>query len=432
MDRREFIKLCSVAGLGVASSQLPGTYLDANAQEGKKIFPVFVNATGGWDIFRVADPKGNLPNSEGFAVNEFEPDIIRQVAGTTISYPDLPDPNAAGGSNADLFEPWAPFMTVLNGVDCETNGHDTGQQNYMSGRLQQNSPALPALVAAALGGAKPLSFITNGGYDSTFGVPVSKTRLGNTNALLPLIYTNTINDFDNVEEAAKYHTEETFSRIMATRQARLDDMQRTQNLPLIKNKMNLLYTARTGMGDLKKINDYLPDELSNSNIERQAEIALAAYAAGLAQTATITGGGFDTHGNNDAGQDNSRSNIIRGTLRLLNRAVELGIQDELLVFMGSDFGRTPRYNDAQGKDHWSVGTVMIIDPSGEVPGGRTLGGTNDVGRYETVDTNGAVGGDLTIKNSSIHQWARKHIGIEDHEVVKLFPLNTGDNVINIT
>lgn len=433
MDRREFVKLCSVAGLGVASSQLPGTYLDANAQSGKKIFPVFVNAGGGWDIFRVADAKGNQNNAEGFAVNEFDASIIRTAAGTSISYPDLPEPNGQPGSNAEFFEAYGSIMTVINGVDCETNGHDTGQQNFMSGRLQQNSPALPALVAAALGGAKPLSFITNGGYDSTFGVPVSKTRLGDTNALLPLIYPNIQNTFgDDVENNEKFHTEETFSRIMATRQARLDDMQNTQHLPLIRKKMNLLYTARSGMGDLKRIIDFLPDDLSNSNIERQAEIAMAAYAAGLCQTATITGGGFDTHGNNDQQQDQSRANLFRGALRLIRRAEELNIADELLVFVGSDFGRTPRYNEAQGKDHWSVGSVLLLDPSGSVPGGRVLGATNDMGEYMKVDANGNEGGNVTIKNASIHQWARKHIGIEDNEVVKLYPLNTGDNVLNVT
>lgn len=438
MDRREFFKLCSLAGLGVASSQLPGTYMDANAQDAEQdIFPVFVNGGGGWDIFRVADPKDNTPNGEGFAITQYDASVIRpSQSANNILFPDLPTPQGQPGSNAELFDPYGDIMTVINGVDCETNGHDTGQQNFMSGRLQQNSPALPALIAAALGGAKPLAFITNGGYDSTFGVPVSKTRLGDTNSLIPLIYPNIINTFgDNIEDNERFHTEETFSRIMATRQARLDDMQRIQHLPLIKKKMNLLYTARQGMGDLKRINDYLLpiDELNDlANIERQADIALAAFKAGLCSTATVTGGGFDSHGNNDDQQDNSRANLFRGVIRLLVRAEQLDIIDKLFIVVGSDFGRTPRYNEAQGKDHWSVGSVLLLDPSGRVPGNRVLGGTNEVGEYERVDANGNVGGNVTIKNASIHSWMRRHVGIEDNDVVKLFPLNTGDNEVSIT
>lgn len=422
MDRRDFIKLCSVAGLGVASSQLPGTYLDANAAVDGKTGWFFFNATGGWDIFRVTNPKGNVNNAEGFALNsDFAPGDIRSAPNTDITY-------APVGNNAELFDTYGSMMTVINGVDCETNGHDTGQQNMMSGRLQQNSPALPALIAAAHGGAKPLAFITNGGYDSTFGVPVSKTRLGDTNSLMPLIYPNLQNPGPDGD--APFHTEETFGRIMATRQARLDDMQRTQNLPLIKNKMNLLYTARQGMGDLKKINDYLPMDLSQTNIERQAEIALAAFAADLCQTATITAGGFDSHGNNDQQQDNSRSNLFQGIIRFLQRAEELNVADRVVAVVGSDFGRSPRYNEAQGKDHWSVGCMIVIDPSGKIPGGRVFGATNEVGGFEKVDANGVAGGNITIKNGTVHKWMRSYAGIDDNEVVKLFPLNTGDDVID--
>ncbi len=422
MERRDFIKLCSVAGLGLASSQLPGTYLDANAAVDGKTGWFFFNATGGWDIFRVTCPKGNQNNSEGFAVNsDFAQGDILSVG--DIEY-------APVGNNQALFSQYGNLMTVINGIDCETNGHDTGQQVMMSGRLQQNSPALPALIAAAHGGAKPLSFITNGGYDSTFGVPVSKTRLGDTGALMPLIYTNAQNPNDEQQNFDLFHTEETFNRIMATRQARLDEMQQRQNLPLIKNKMNLLYTARQGMGELKKINDFLPDQLSQSNIERQAEIALAAFAAGLCQTATITGGGFDTHGNNDQGQDNSRSNLFQGIIRWLQRVDELNLADRVIAVVGSDFGRTPRYNEAQGKDHWSVGCMIVIDPSEKLPGGRVFGGTNEVGQYEKVDASGQVGGNITIKNATVHKWMRSYAGIEDNDVVKLFPLNTGANELD--
>jgi hypothetical protein len=425
MDRREFIKLCSLAGLGVASSQLPGTYLDASAAVGGDVGWFFFNATGGWDIFRVTNPKGNTPNSDGVVVNDdFGPNGIATVSGTQIQYPFEDLQGNPIGNNQAFFETAGPYMTVINGIDCETNGHDTGQQNTFSGRLAQNSPCLPALIAAAHGGAKPLAFITNGGYDSTYGMPVSKTRLGDTNTLYPLIYPNRLNP--QAEDSQLYHTEETFGRILATRQARLDELQRQQYLPLVKQKMNLLYTARSGMGDLKKIIDYLPEQIGQG-IESQAEIALAAFKAGLCQSATLTVGGFDTHGNNNQQQDNQRSELFQGILRFLQRAEELAIADKVVAVVGSDFGRTPEYNGDQGKDHWSVGCMLVIDPSGAIPGGRVFGSTNEFGQYEEVDANGQPGGNITIKNGTVHRWLRKYAGIEDAPLTQLYPITIPDD-----
>jgi hypothetical protein len=427
MDRRDFFKLCSVAGLGVASSQLPGTIVDASAQTAFDKFVVFVNAGGGWDHSLVGDPKGNVVNSQGFAINEgFAPGEIGQ-AGNLVYAPV--------GANAAFFGDFYQYMTVINGIDCETNGHDTGQLNTWSGRLQQQTPCLAALIAAVHGGVKPLSFITNGGYDSTIGVPVAKTRLGgNPGQLFPLIYPNTIdvgNDLTNIDDRATYHTSQTFERIMKLRQERLKVMTDTQNLPRLKQSMNLLYTARVGMADLKKIVDYLPADIGNG-MTAQANVALAAYAAGLCQTATMSTGGFDTHGpNTDGNQANRTTTLFNGVRALLTRAGELNMLDNLLVVVGSEFGRTPAYNEQGGKDHWSVGEIIVIDPSGDIaPGNRLIGATDDVGRYRKINPQNLQLADngIGLKNSHIHKWLRKVTGIADADLVKLFPLRVEEDL----
>lgn len=421
MERRDFLKLCSVAGLGVASSQLPGTIVDAQAQSNFGKFVVFVNAGGGWDTTLVGNPKGNTPNSEGIIVNEgFAPGDIGQ-AGNLIYAPV--------GYNQPFFDQYYQHMTVINGIDCETNGHDTGQINTWSGRLQQQSPCLAALIAAVYGGVKPLSFITNGGYDSTFGVPVSKTRLNNANSLQPLIFPNRLNAGD--PESQGFHTEETFKRIQDTRQARLQAMQDSQNLPRLKKSMNLLYTARLGMDELQKINDFLPDDIPGG-MAGQAYIALAAWMAGLCQTATMSTGGFDTHG---AGTDDTQAArttvLFQGVESLINRADELGIADQLLIVIGSEFGRTPNYNGGGGKDHWSVGELIVMDMAGDlVPGNRRIGATDEFDRYERInpDTLAVDSGGVAMKMGHVHKWLRRITGIEDNEIVKLFQLRTEEYI----
>jgi hypothetical protein len=420
MDRRDFIKLCSIAGLGVAATGLPGTANTAHAADGR--FYVFVHAVGGWDISMLMDPKGNAPNSQNNVVNTYYSEGEILTAGNIPYAPNFTgagNPADPNGINNVFFNRFFQDMTVFNGIDAETNGHDSGQRNTWSGRLTQGTPAFAALLAAAKAGDLPMAFLTNGGYDTTGGY-IAPTRIGNTNALQALIQPNRLNPTD--ENSALYHTEETMARINEARQARLQELQEIQNLPRIDNALSLLYTSRLGMGDLKKINDFLPDDLGQG-LARQANIALAAYAAGLTQCVNISTGGFDTHGNNEVAQTTRQGVLLQGVMDLFDRAEELNIADQLVVMIGSDFSRTFRINEGNGKDHWSVASTMLI--SSQIPGNRVIGATNDAGIAEKVNLSTLQvdpGGD-TLKHGHIHKWLRKFTGIQDDQAVKLFPLN---------
>ncbi|HHH11593.1 MAG TPA: DUF1501 domain-containing protein [Sorangium sp.] len=385
------------------------------------------------------DPKGNAPNSKGNVVNRYyqASDIV-----TAPNAPDIPfAPNFTGntpganytydasvvdpaGINYQFFNTLGQFTTVINGIDAETNGHSTGSRNAWSGRLTQGTPAFAALLAASIAGELPMSFITNGGYDYTGGY-VAPTRVGDPNSLQALIQPNRINP--NNEDSALYHTEETMARINKARQARVAAKQEIQNLPRLSNALSLLYTSRLGMADLKKINQFLPDDLGNG-LARQASIALAAFAAWLTQCANLSTGGFDTHGNNTNGQSNRQAILLQGVLDLFSRAQAMGIREKLVVMVGSDFGRSFKINDGNGKDHWSVTSTMLI--SEQLPGNRVVGASTDAGLAEKIsftsfkpDAAGA-----TLKHGHVHKWLRKWAGIEDAEAVKLFPLKAEGSI----
>jgi len=436
MDRRDFIKLCSLTGLGVASSQLTGSVVnEVNAQDADPNAPLFVivGGSGGPDHMMLSAPVGNITNSGGFVPNaDFAPGDI-QTAGKNIIFapPATIDGNGMPITPAtpytgygQLLVDYADLATVIVGIDGQTNGHDTGRRVSSSGILAQNSPSLAAVYAAAVAKAKPLSFITNGYYDQSQGTEVAKTRLGNgVGNLNRLLYPNKI-DAGPSEDAPRYHTEETFARIMDTRQARLDKMITNQRLPQLKDSMNLLYTARLGMADLRKINDYIPEDIGNGTVG-QANMVAAAYKAGLCQAATISRGGFDTHG---AGTDDTQranmGSLVAGIRQLFVRAEELDFADRLVVMLVGDFGRTPKYNSGNGKDHYPTTQTVVFDGRGRIPGGRMLGATDDTGRYRKVDANSLAPSDsgVAIHHSHVHAWLRRELGIEDSEVARLNPL----------
>ncbi|MCA9619809.1 MAG: DUF1501 domain-containing protein [Myxococcales bacterium] len=430
MDRREFLKLCSVAGLGVVGSQaaLSGS---AQAAPFEGVVNLFLHLGGGWDSTLFADPKGDTVNAEGWFINDpmtaFSTDQI-QMAGN-ISYPAI-------DANPAFFTEWYQWMTVIRGINYSTNGHDAGTRHMWSGALADGRPSFGALFASAVGREMPMAYISNGGYDVTNGVPVSKTRFS-TDGIFQLIYPNRRDP--NSENSELYYPDAVLKRINVMRQARLDRMREVQNLPSLKRSMGLLYTSRLGMEELKKIDEYLQlieaqDPSGNglgNGLARQGKTALAAAKAGLSCCANLTFGGWDTHGNNDQSVRNNLQGLVTNINEFLVTARDLLQMTNVRLIIGSDFGRTPEYNMNAGRDHWAVGSNVIIDLSGQMPGNRVIGSTDEYLRYQKVNptTFEPDPSGVAIEPGHIHQWLRRVSGIEDAEDTKRYPVNVADELV---
>jgi uncharacterized protein (DUF1501 family) len=95
--------------------------------------------------------------------------------------------------------------------------------------------------------------------------------------------------------------------------------------------------------------------------------------------------------------------------------------------MQSEMGRTPNYNKGNGKDHWSIGSVMFIGP--KIKGNRVLGAT-DVKQFAvpldpqklTVDQEKGI----RVRPEHLHDALRDYAGISDHEFAKKFPLGVAE------
>lgn len=409
MDRRDFMKMAAFAGLSVSLPALPSR-ARANPYQGP--LWVMIDANGGWDPTSLCDPKGRLSESEEDPMNKsYLASEIGQAGNIRF---------APIGGNQAFFEKHHRRLLVLNGVDTETNSHDTGSRNTWSGNLGEGHPCFAALVAGAVAPEKPMSFMTSGGFDFTAGV-VAPTRTGNMNALSRLAFPNRI-DPANVENL--YHTDETMDRIVRTQRERLETLMRTEALPARAARLSMLHTARLGENQLKHLTEFLPAEIDNSNnpLKRQAQVAIAGYRAGITVSANLSYGGFDTHGNHDAAHVIRLTGLLEGIDFLIEEAERTGVIDRLVVVVGSDFGRTPGYNATNGKDHWSVTSMMLMGPG--IPGNRVIGTTDERHRIIPVnpgtlaaDTNG-----IRIKPSHVHRSLRRLAGVDQGDVAGRFPI----------
>lgn len=412
MDRRDFMKLAGATGL-VLASPLPTRESAAQDMTGAYTGPlfIFVGANGGWDPTSFCDPKGFVTEDEENPMNR---GYAKADIGNAGNIPFAPI-----GTYPQFVETHYQRMMVINGIDTKTNGHDSGRRVVASGKLSEGFPAFGALVAAEYGQGKPMGFITNGFYDETSGT-TARTRVGNLAAFERIARPNNI----QANNATRlYHTEETMMRIQEAQQSRLLAMKTQARLPREERAMSTLHLARGADNVLSRLLDELPTDRPAGNLERQAQLAIAAYKAGACVSATLSTGGFDTHGNHDASHIPRLNTIWAGVNYIWEEAERQNVADRVVVIIGSDFGRTPRYNDNNGKDHWSV-TSMILMGAG-IPGNTLIGETTDGHSLKTVDpsTLRVAADGVRIEPGHVHWALRKLAGIDKSRLHANYPLD---------
>ncbi|MBL9100576.1 MAG: DUF1501 domain-containing protein [Myxococcales bacterium] len=429
MDRRKFLKIAAMTGLTV-SAPLGIRRVLAKPEPYDGPYFVLVNASGGWDPVYLCDPK---PNG---ALNRLYGDA---AAVGKIKYAPIPVDDAALGlepgtagylmSNQQFFETYGPQLTVLNGIDMQTNNHDGGSRATWSGRLDEGFPSIGAIIAATRAPDSSLAYISSGGYDVTSGL-IPLTRMSSIDAIKRIAYPNQTDPGN--PETEQFHNSGTAARIRKAQEERLKAQLEQQRLPRVKASMNELVLARAGDDVLADL--VLPDTLAEvpgyqlydlQSLMQQSQLAVAAFKAKMAVAANLNLGGFDTHGNHDRDQVLQIAKLLKGVDFLMKEAEAAGIADKLVVMIGSDFARGPGYNGPDqysGKDHWSITSAMFMGAG--IGKGRVVGATDDEQRARGVDPGSLAvkDGGSVLKAESIHRALRKLADVAEGEPAKAFPL----------
>ena len=121
---------------------------------------VTLQLDGGADVTQLCDPKVNTPG---------EPKIN--------NWADWADPGQAGNityapvaDNEWLFNRFGADMLVVNGVDAQTNSHETGRLFNWTGSNAEGKPSMSALHAAFNSPDQPLAYVVFGGTNRTSGI----------------------------------------------------------------------------------------------------------------------------------------------------------------------------------------------------------------------------------------------------------------------
>ncbi|EAR07368.1 DUF1501 domain-containing protein [Reinekea blandensis] len=368
MQRRELLKAMVAAGMLPSAGLLSApARAEVTRYEGPVYLVLF--ASGGWDVTSFCDPKDGLiqPSGSGSAVrinNWSASEPIQSAHG--IDYAPFAD-------NASLFTNHGNKMLVLNGLDAQTNAHSAGVRHVFSGRFADGYPAVTALAAAQHGAGLPLAFLSNGGYRETAGL-TSFSLMQDPSTLGNLVNTN-----EPQWGAHQYHRPESLGLMDQYRQARMDRLQARATLTRrLSQASEYMENSAAGRDQLKTLNQYLP-ETSAPTVDadgnwfpllRQIQLSLVSMAAGLTVAADVVHWGFDTHANHDSEHRVALRNLAAGVDYLWQEAANLdsahgtNLTGRLRVVIASDFSRTPWYNDGAGKDHWPIGSAVLMQNGG--------------------------------------------------------------------
>lgn len=415
--RRDFLKLCGIAGLGVAAPV--GLTASGQSTDSVELPPydgpcyVVFNASGGWDTTYLMDPKG----VDGINRLYQEGDILTKGQ---HSFAPTAKHISDGMSNEDFYQEYGDELLVINGIDYSVNNHSPCSRYMATGKLDSLAyPTFAALVAACRGADCPLAFLTFGNYSAT----------GNLVAMARVPYLPTLKLIANADAVSGSDRHRYFDTFVTDR---IEQALRRQNelrvsqpkLPRTQRAQSMLYAAQLNSQALKRVTPFIPNQIPKKRLEQQAEIALASFKAEVCVSANLSIGQFDSHANNDPDQMRLIPEFLAGVDYLMKRAGELQIRERLVVVIQSEMGRTPSYNKGNGKDHWSIGSIMFMGQG--IRGNRVIGAT-DAGQFlkpvnpESLTLDESAG--IRIRPEHIHQSLREHAGIEQHQFNEQFPLD---------
>ena len=428
MKRRTFFKglLAGAAG-AVSGFHLP---LANAADYDGKLF-VFVQADGGWDPTSFCDPKTNTPGER--IINHWAEAGDTRQAGN-LFYADF-------GNNGEFFEKYYDRMLVINGVDAQTNSHSVGIVHNWSGRVSEGYPSMTALLAAHHAPGLSLSYLSFGGFSHTAGLA---------------LYTR-LNGADLIRNIATPGSYPGGPFVVVSQPSRLGNIEGIPGRPISRGwprrpifcpeppAIVRLYAAALSPEATEGLKAYaalLPpdDELEQreeseplawmrSELRLQAQLAILAFKARVAASADLWLGGFDTHANHDPDQNWLLANLTNSVDFLWELAEIHGVADRLVVVMGSDFGRTNHYNADAGKDHWPIGSFVVMEKN-QPWTNRVVGETDALhfahkihpATLQRDDANGTI-----IHPKHIHKALRRYFGIENSPGTQRFPFhNTED------
>ncbi len=190
---------------------------------------------------------------------------------------------------------------------------------------------------------------------------------------------------------------------------RLVDLDRTRTLHAvtIRAAEAMMSSEQLDAFDVSREPAGVLDSFGHSPFGRGCLAAARLIEVGV-RCVEVTLGGWDSHINNHSLQSAACHTLDSAAEALIARLDERDLLRTTLVVCGGEFGRTPRINAAEGRDHWPHGFSILLAGCG-VRGGVVHGATSINADFDPNHPSASVRDPVTI--ADVHATMLRALGL---------------------
>lgn len=393
--RRNFIRasLLGTGGLFFGSLLPKRARGDEVARDRKFLFAYF---DGGWDLLLGLDPRD--PASTTAREHQIEPAYDRLQGPYGTRGVQRRGPLAFGPAVPPEFLAHAGDVSIINAIGMDTASHEVGRRYFITGRFPRGISAVgsstPAEIVAQQGDRSPIPHLSAGVEAYASALPAYASALGVSSiadlgvALTPFFQL----DPDVLSAVERYQDEApgcegrrldrdglTTSLLRSQRRARdyiRGDLSRFFDLTRTDDEMTVLrdlygIEANGFDGGAPEVLAFVASQALKQNVCQCVSVRIASD--------------LDTHSNWAQDQAPRQERGWRALAALISdlkatpsRSTLGGsLFDETTILAFSEFGRTPLFNNIQGRDHF-LGNSCLVAGAG-IKKGMTIGKSASIG-----------------------------------------------------
>ncbi len=195
--------------------------------------------------------------------------------------------------------------------------------------------------------------------------------------------------------------EETFAK---GRLANLET-ERTLHHTSVERAQRLMSSEQLAAFDVSGVPRAEREAFGDSAFGRSCLAAIRLIGAGV-RCVEVTLRGWDSHIDNTEGQATQLALLDPALASLIRGLKARDLYEDTLVLVGTEFGRTPKQNLAEGRDHWPHGFSVLLGGGG-LRGGLAVGETDPSGEKQDPSD--------PVRVEDIHATILRQLGIDTSE-----------------